>query len=296
MTRVAWLGLGAMGKRMACQVKAAGYKLIQYNRSSDRAIIDGVRSAGTPAEAAEQADIVIAMLTNDEASREVWTAPKTGAIHGMRPGTIAVECSTLSVDWIDELDSKMNVGECRFVHAPVIGTLPQADAGELHTLVGGPVAARDQVIPVLKTFSAALHQLDAPTAASAMKLGINGWLVAQLASACEILSLAKQHGVDLAEATQFLCKIPLASQPMRAMLGLIAADDHKPRFPINLAEKDLAYLQRAGQSASPNGLRFEIASACQSLLIKAINSGLGERNITALIDSLNQTRGPEYLD
>lgn len=293
MTRVAWLGLGAMGKRMASHVNAAGYKLIQYNRSSDRAILGGVRSAETPAEAAEQADIVIAMLTNDEASREVWTAPKVGAIHGMRPGTIAVECSTLSVDWVDELDSQMNGGECLFVHAPVIGTLPQADAGELHTLVGGQAAARDKVIPILKTFSDALHQLDTPKAAAAMKLGINGWLVAQLASACEVLSLAKRHGIDLTEATQLLSKIPLASQPMRAMLGLIAAHDHKPRFPIHLAEKDLAYLQRAGQSASPDGLRFEVASACQSLLVKAIDSGMGERNITSLVDSVTKKRMPE---
>ncbi len=293
MTRVAWLGLGSMGKRMACLINSAGYQLIQYNRSTDRMGVDGAQSAATPAEAAEQADIVIAMLTDDEASREVWTAPGLGAIHGMRPGTIAVECSTLSVDWVDKLDSLMNSAECRFVLAPVIGTLPQADAGELHTLIGGPAATRDKVIPVLKSFSAAIYPLDSQKSAAIMKLGINGWLVAQLASACEILGLAKQHGVGLIEATQFLCQMPLASPSMQAMLGLIAANDHRPRFPIHLAEKDLTYLQRASQSDSFDVARLELISACHSLLTKAIHSGLGEKNITSLIDLIDKTRMPQ---
>jgi len=106
MTRVALLGTGAMGFRLAQNLLRAQHELIVYNRTVDRLkpLLDqGASHAATPKTAAEQADIVICMVTDNESSRQIWLAPETGAIHGLRSKKIAIECSTLTVAWTQEL-------------------------------------------------------------------------------------------------------------------------------------------------------------------------------------------------
>ena len=103
LMKIAFLGLGAMGSRMAMNLLKAGYDVTVWNRTlkaTDELVTLGANRAVTPAAAAAEADIVISMVSDDEASKSVWLDDKTGALHQMKSGAIAIESSTLSPHWI----------------------------------------------------------------------------------------------------------------------------------------------------------------------------------------------------
>ena len=115
MSRIAFLGLGAMGSRMAANLLKAGHQVTVWNRSAAACaplVVAGAQAADTAAEAASQADFVIAMVRDDEASRSVWL--DAGVLAAMQPNAVAIESSTLSVDWIREL------GAAAAGHAPML--------------------------------------------------------------------------------------------------------------------------------------------------------------------------------
>ena len=117
MAKIAFLGMGNMGAPMARRLIGAGHALVVWNRSADKAEAlrnDGATVARTPKAAADGADAIFAMVTDDAASRAVWTGPD-GALFAARPGTFAIESSTVSNDWIREL-SKLATGRGPALH------------------------------------------------------------------------------------------------------------------------------------------------------------------------------------
>ena len=137
--RVAILGLGIMGGGMAGQLIAKGLDVTVWNRDPAKAAAlgeAGARIATSPADAASGADFVVAMLANDDASRAVWLG-ENGALGAMRGAAIAIECSTLTVDWTAELAAAAAARGIGFVDAPVTGTKPQAASGTLRFFAGG---------------------------------------------------------------------------------------------------------------------------------------------------------------
>ena len=131
--RVALIGLGIMGSGMAGRLLGAGFPLTLYNRNRAKAAAfekDGAKIAASPKEAASGADVVIAMLADDVASRAVWLGD-SGALAGAAAGTICVEASTLSVAWVRELAAAAAQKNCELLDAPVTGTKPHAANGEL---------------------------------------------------------------------------------------------------------------------------------------------------------------------
>ncbi|HET9517064.1 MAG TPA: NAD(P)-binding domain-containing protein, partial [Actinoplanes sp.] len=131
--KIAVLGLGAMGSRMARRLLATGeHDLTVWNRTAEmtRPLVEaGAAAAATPAAAATQCDLVLSMLRDDDAGREVWLAPDTGALAAMAPGTVAVDCSTVSPTFSTELAARCALRGVDFLDAPVLGSRPQADAG-----------------------------------------------------------------------------------------------------------------------------------------------------------------------
>src|SRR5579859_1408157 len=107
MSKIAFLGLGAMGSRMMPHLIKAGHAVTVWNRSPaaavEAAVARGAQSASTPREAAKGAEFVLTMLTDDDASKAVWMTPDIGALAGLETGAIAIEVSTVSPDWLKSL-------------------------------------------------------------------------------------------------------------------------------------------------------------------------------------------------
>ena len=140
MSTIAFLGLGAMGSRIARNLFDAGHDLIVWNRSDEktRPLVEaGAKKAESPRQAGAAADIVMAMVADDDASHAVWLDPETGALAGMEAGQTAVEISTLQPGWVEELGQAMKAKGVDLLEAPVSGTLPQAEKAELVFFLGG---------------------------------------------------------------------------------------------------------------------------------------------------------------
>ncbi len=124
--RIAFLGLGTMGSGMARRLLAHDFPLAVFNRNPDRAApfaAAGARVASTPRDAASGAQVIMSIVSEDQASRAIWLGPE-GALAGAGAGVICVESSTLTVDWVRELGAAAREKGAEFVDAPVTGSKP----------------------------------------------------------------------------------------------------------------------------------------------------------------------------
>ena len=153
--RVAILGLGTMGLGMAKNVLKAGFPLAVYNRTRAKAeplATEGATIAETPADAARDADVILSMLSDDDASRSTWTG-EHGALSGAKAGSVLVESSTVTPEWIAELAGLAAERKVDLLDAPVTGSRVQADGGQLVFLTGGDTSVLERARPVLAAMS-----------------------------------------------------------------------------------------------------------------------------------------------
>ncbi|MEA5464113.1 NAD(P)-dependent oxidoreductase [Leptothoe sp. PORK10 BA2] len=282
MTDIAFLGMGAMGARIATQLLSAGHSLHVWNRTPARCqplVEQGATAYDSPKQAAEAAEVVIAMVANDEASRQVWLNGETGAMAGLQQGAIALEYSTLTLGWSCELARKMAAHSHPFLAAPVIGSRPQAEAGQLIQLVGGDAATLDAVQSILKNHSAVIHPVGDATASMALKLAINTLFGIQVAALGEVLGLLQKTGMSSEIAISWLNQMPTTSAALKGIGALMANQNYAPLFPINLVEKDFRYAQEFAQSLEAN---VPVVEAVRQIYQQAQKSGYGADNIAGI--------------
>lgn len=282
MTNVAIIGLGAMGSRMAMRLLQAGHAVTVSSRQRSRAQVleaAGATWGGSPREAAARAEVVLAMVTDDEASRQVWLHEAHGALHGLRPGAIAVEQSTLSPAWVEALESEATRHGAAFVAAPVIGSRPQAEAGQLVVLAGGPATAVAAIDPVVRAMAAAVHPLPSPAVAMRLKLAVNALFAAQVAAWAEVLGMLARAGVTAEAAAELLLGTPVASPALRGAVLAIVAQRFEPQFPIALVHKDLQCFVDAARSVEA---QVPTVTAVRDAYAHALAAGHGDANITAI--------------
>ncbi|MEO0407483.1 MAG: NAD(P)-dependent oxidoreductase [Cyanobacteria bacterium P01_A01_bin.135] len=282
MTRVALLGTGAMGFRMA-QLLQTQHHLIVYNRSPEKLkplLEQGATYAETPKAAAEQADILISMVTNDESSRDIWLHPDSGAVHGLRQPKIAIESSTLTVEWTQELAAAVQNTGAAFLDAPVVGSRPQAEAKQLISLVGGKAETLAQAKSVLSAAGvAAIHHLGEVGQGMAMKLAVNALFGVQVAALAELLGMLSGQGLSPEVAMACLNKLPVTSPAIKGAGSLMVSERHAPLFPIHLVAKDFRYVL---QGVNAVGGSAPVSQAAQEVYQAAIAQGHGDANITGV--------------
>jgi 3-hydroxyisobutyrate dehydrogenase len=250
MSKISVLGLGAMGSRMASNLLKAGHWVTVWNRTPDAAVTvvaAGARQAATPKEAAIEAEFVISMLRDDEASREVWLSGENGALSDMKKGTVAIESSTLTPSWTRELGGAAEQRGVTFLEAPVVGSRPQAEAAKLIYFIGGDQGTMKRAEPVLKAMGESVYFIGPLGSAALVKLATNALLGVQVTALAELIGVLRAAGTDVEAAIKAISGTaawsPAATHLSRSML----TGDFTPRFPIDLIEKDFGY---AVQSAS----------------------------------------------
>ncbi|HEY8877096.1 MAG TPA: NAD(P)-dependent oxidoreductase [Roseateles sp.] len=273
---IAFLGLGAMGARMAARLVAAGHDVVGWNRSPGPLQpfhAQGGRVAASPREAVAGAGVVFAMLRDDEASRSVWLDADNGAAAALHDDAIAVECSTLSPAWIEELAAKLSVP---LVDAPVAGSRPQADAGQLIFMAGGSEEAVQRVTPLLKHMGSEVHAVGDNGSGCALKLAVNSLFAAQVAMMAEQLTALSNQQVALPVALAALKAMPVTSPAAAGAAAAMLAEAYAPLFPVQLMAKDLGYaLQAAGQ-------RLPLTESILARFQAASEAGLGDEHVVAL--------------
>jgi 3-hydroxyisobutyrate dehydrogenase len=261
MSRVAFIGLGRMGSGMARRILDRGHELRVFNRTAartdDLVRLGAVRCA-TPREACAGANAVVSMVTDNQASRAIWYGA-TGALAAQfAPGALAVECSTLSYDWVLELSAAVTRQGLRYLDAPVTGLPDSAAAGELTLLVGADPESLSAARPLLTAFSTSIIHFGGVGAGTAYKLLVNMLGAVQIASAAETMAIAEKVGLDLGMVADALATGQAASPQVIRNTRRIA-DGHHDRdivFTPRLRLKDVEYglaLAREVSIGSPFG-------------------------------------------
>jgi 3-hydroxyisobutyrate dehydrogenase len=283
MSKIAFLGLGAMGSRMVQHLIKAGHAVTVWNRSPvavEAVVARGAQSASTPREAAEGAEFIFTMLTDDDASKAVWMTPDIGALAGLETGAIAIEVSTVSPDWLKSLAVAVRARGAHLLDAPVVGSLPQAEAAQLILLAGGAEEAFLKAKPVLDLVASTVHHVGPQGQGSTMKLAANALLAIQVTAIAETLVALEKSGIAPTQALEIIGGLPVMSPAGKGFAGLMVAQDYAPRFTAALIAKDLRY---AVAEAADNKAKVPVTEAARAVFDELCAKGLGGENISAAI-------------
>ena len=293
MTHVTVLGLGIMGSGIAHNILKAGYPLTVYNRTKEKAaplIEAGAQWADSPALAAQHADVVISMVGDDVASRAMWLGEggvfAVGAFAAMSSHAVAVECSTLSLDWIRGWHTAAEARELKSIEAPVTGSKLAAETGTLTLLIGGDADVLARVRPVLAAFSNNIVHFGPATAGVLYKLINNLQGAIHLLALSEGLVMAERAGLNpdivLEAVTTGAASSPMVKSKAARVIDRDYDDVH---FSIRWMHKDLTYALRA---ADELGVPAPLIAAAREVYKMAIQLGLGDLDIAAVSDVIRE--------
>jgi 3-hydroxyisobutyrate dehydrogenase len=251
MTRVAFIGLGRMGHGMAGRYLEAGFTVSVWNRSKAKAedlIARGARWATSPEDAAIDADAVVTMVADDNASREVWLT-KDGAAATMKAGTLAIECSTVSYGHALELARELRSRGLIYIDSPVTGLPDAAASGKLTMLVGAEAADLERAQPYLAPLSSTIRHFGPVGSGTVFKLINNLMGAIQIAGIAEGLAIAEQAGLDMKLVLEAIENGVAASpQVLRHSKRMVARNFSGATFTAALRHKDAAYAVALAES------------------------------------------------
>lgn len=290
--RVAFLGLGKMGAGMAGRLIAAGHAVSVYNRTAERTAPFaklGARVATSPSSAAQKADIIIGMTADDESSRAMWLGEQGALAAENVPHALAIECSTLSHDWVLELADRVRQRQFRYVDAPVTGLPDAAATGTLTLLVGAEAADLDAARPVFASLATRVLHFGGVGQGTAYKLMINLLGAVQIASAAEATVLAERACLDLKLVADAVASGQAASPQVVRNVRRFVAGDHgtNVNFTPALRLKDIEYALRLAKKL---GVDCPFGNVAAELYRRLCAQGGGGDNESRIIDALRQGR------
>lgn len=272
---------------MAGRLLAAGYSTTIYNRTRDKAAAFAQRGASvadSPRAAAKDAQVVISMVADDNASREVWLGGQ-GALAVVKAGTLLIESSTLTITWVKELARAAAERGCDFLDAPVTGSKPQAEAGELLFLAGGTADAVEKARPVLSEMGRGIVHLGATGSGALLKLVNNFLCGVQTASMAEALAWLEASHMNIEQAVKVLGAGAPGSPILRRTAERLAQNDFTSAFTLRLMLKDLMY---AMKESSLTGIKLQTAAAALERFRQAEQEGLGDDDFAAVALALRE--------
>jgi 3-hydroxyisobutyrate dehydrogenase/2-hydroxy-3-oxopropionate reductase len=291
VANVAVVGLGAMGSRIAGRFLDAGYEVVVWNRTAEKArpLADrGAVAAETPADAARRADAVVLMVADPRALRAVTDGPD-GVLAGATPGTTVIQMSTVGPDDVAELASRLPEG-VELLDAPVLGSVSEAEAGTLQVFAGGPVEFVEKWTPLLSALGPALH-VGPVGAGTAAKLVANSTLLGSLGILGEALALSHALGLPSDKTFEVLSSTPIAAQAERRREPF-ESGEYPLRFALSLARKDADLISAAASAA---GVSAKVAEAVAEWFAEAEQAGEGDADYSAVLSHINR-RGPGRLE
>ncbi|MEY2527841.1 MAG: hypothetical protein QOE73_2612 [Verrucomicrobiota bacterium] len=290
--KISYLGLGTMGSGMASNLLKAGYQLTVWNRSAEKCkpfARKGARIADTPADATRDVDLVIYMLSNDQAVEDVVFG-KNGILREINEGQIAIDMSTVLPETSlreQEAYAKRGVD---FLDAPVFGSRNESAKAKLWIMAAGNKAIFEKVKPVLGHLGQTVHYFGKNGNATAMKLVGNLIVALELEALSEGLVLAQKAGLNLNTVMEVV-KVADFRSPLLVSNGQnILKRDFSTSFALKLMLKDAGLIEKFGQSLkSP----FPALRVVEKNLESAVDLGFGEENASALIKALEKEAGVE---
>ena len=288
MSKVGFVGLGAMGSRIAGRLLDAGNALYGTNRTKPKAealIERGMTWCETPREVAAAVDVVFSMVTDDAALEAVNSGPD-GILAGLRAGKAYVDMSTVSPRASRAIAEQVRALGAEMLDAPVSGSIPQAQSGTLAIMVGGDEQAFGTVEPLLRELGQSVTHIGANGQGLVLKLAINISLAVQILAFSEGLLLAERDGVDAKLAAEVMAATPIGSPMLKARVPLLLDLPEQAWFDVAMAHKDI---RLALEAASEVDVRLPSAAVADEMLTRARELGYEHRDLAALHEVLAKT-------
>jgi 3-hydroxyisobutyrate dehydrogenase len=284
MARIGFLGLGLMGTPMARRLIAAGHDVAVWNRTAEKAEAlggDGAEVAATPADAARGREVVVTMLANADALDAVLFGDG-GAAAALERDALLIDMSTVGRDAVLDVAGRLPDGVA-FVDAPVTGSTPRAEAGELTVMAGGTDEAYERARPVLEVLGSPRHVGDLG-AGQAIKLVLNSTLGAILIGTGEALALGDALGLNRGATLDALEGSYLGAM-VKMKRRMLDSGDYPAQFKLELAAKDL---RLAEEAAAAEGRTLAGVTVAREAFDEAERAGRGAEDFAALVDSLER--------
>jgi len=249
--KLGFIGLGNMGSRIAQRLLDHGYRLEVYDLepAKTRAIAEhGGVVAESIIELARSSDVILSCLTNDEAVRSVYNG-SAGVLAGVRPGTIALEMSTISPDSSRELHRLGAQKGIQVLDVAISGSTPAAEQGVLTLLVGGDQDVFRAAEPIFQAVAKQYFLLGGSGSGTAMKLVVNTLLGIGMQAIAEAVVLGETIGLNRERLLEVLSKTAVVAPAHMGKLARIAINDYTPQFPLPLMNKDFQLILKTAVEA-----------------------------------------------
>jgi 3-hydroxyisobutyrate dehydrogenase/2-hydroxy-3-oxopropionate reductase len=284
---VAVVGTGRMGAAMATRLCRAGHAVVVFNRSRPRAQAlasslasdGGVTVAGTAREAAAGADLVISSLADDAAVESTYAGPD-GLAAGLRAGAVVLETSTVAPATVRAVAPLVERASAVLLDAPVSGSVPIVERGELTFMVGGDASAIERARPILDVLGARVFHLGELGTGATMKLAVNAVVHALNQAIAEALVLAERAGVDRQVAYEVFAASAIAAPFVHYKKEAYLHPGETPvAFMLDLVAKDLALIADLADTVDA---RMEQSATNRKIVLEALDAGLGGHDLSAL--------------
>ncbi|QHS55486.1 NAD(P)-dependent oxidoreductase [Mucilaginibacter sp. 14171R-50] len=240
-TKIGWIGLGLMGNPMSQQLLKAGYPITVYNRHKDKEAgltQQGAATASTPKELLQQTDIVIIMVTDDKAIREIFEG-ENGLLQADVSNKVIINMSTVSPGINKEMAERCRQQGNHLLDAPVSGSVKQAETAQLVITTGGDTDVFEQVKPILEKLGKMVTNVGTVGSGNAAKLAINTLLSFYTQGLAEAVILAKNNGIEPETLLNLLSNTAIGNPYSKLKGEAIVNNNFKAAFTLKNIVKDL---------------------------------------------------------
>ncbi len=282
--RIGFIGLGIMGLPMASRLAEAGYSLIVWNRTPQKAEKlkeRGVSVASSPAELASAAEYIVVMVSDDTASRSVLLGDK-GVYESIKEGSVIINHSTVTPMHSIEMYRIFKQRGVHYLEVPVMGSRGAAEKGTLLSMVGGDKELLASISGILKTYSREIIYIGPIGHATALKLAINSIFFNSVQALAEAIALVEAWGIGASKLFEVADRLWIKVIVDRYGRRLLA-DEYPVNFRLVLAAKDLMYTVQAGYEKKQS---LPLTSAAAQTYLKAATSGLGDKDYSRIFKFL----------
>lgn len=280
--KIAFIGLGIMGSRMAAQLLKNGVDLSIYNRSPEpvnELVKQGAKTSSSIQEVVKEQDIVFTMLSTPEVVKSVMTIGDDAVLNHLKKGSIWVDCSTVNPSFSKSMEVIARQKQIHFVDAPVAGTKPHAANGDLVFFVGGNEEDAQIIAPYLDMMGKKVMHIGEVGKGASFKMLVNIMLAQSMIVFSEAVILGKKMGLDKSFLLNTLPNLVVSAPFTKFKASMILEDNYDVQFPLEWMYKDL---HLAIQTAYENKQPLFLASLAKELYAKGVEQGLGRLDFSAI--------------
>jgi len=286
--RVAFLGLGIMGREMAANLVKAGHEVAVWNRTPGR-VIEGARSAATPAAAASGVEVVWMCVADTKAVEEVLFGAQ-GIESSLAEGMTIVDSSTISPSATRQFAERVGKRGVHYVDAPMTGSKAGAQAGTLTFMIGGDEGTIESLNPLFTAMGKQFFRMGETSKGQATKLAMNLQIALIYEGFAEALTLATKLGVDTAAMLPLIQASMVRSGVVDYKAPFVMKRDFSPNFPLRLMHKDIRLALDAAREAR---VKLPALETVEEIYEVAAEDGKGDLDYAATLTLLEKWAGVE---